>query len=158
MLNICFVCLGNICRSPTAEGIMIQLVKDSGLTNQISIDSAGTSAYHIGEPADPRSRAAAKNHHISLPSRARQFKAGDFERFDYVVAMDQSNQKNLIRMAHSKTDREKIVLLRNFDSKSTKDSDVPDPYYGGPNGFETVFQICLAGCDGLLNAVIQNGL
>lgn len=135
---------------------MIQLVKEAGLTDHIHIDSAGTSAYHIGEPADPRSRAAAEYHKISLPSRARQFKAVDFERFDYVVAMDQSNGTKLACIAQSEADREKIVLLRSFDSEASKNAEVPDPYYGGPNGFETVFQICLAGCKGLLNAVIQN--
>lgn len=103
MISLCFVCLGNICRSPTAEGVMLSLIEERGLEGQISVDSAGTASYHTGNPADPRSAAAAKKRGIRLPSRARQFTAEDFERFDYVLACDQSNFEDLKDLARPET-------------------------------------------------------
>jgi protein-tyrosine phosphatase len=149
-IRVCFVCLGNICRSPTAEGILIQLVHEAGLELRVTIDSAGTSAYHVGEAADARSRAEALRRGVKLPSRARQFVAEDFDRFDYVIAMDRRNQHDIERLARTDADAQKVHLLRRFDARGGADLDVPDPYYGEGDGFARVFDICEAGCRGLL--------
>jgi protein-tyrosine phosphatase len=153
-MRICFVCLGNICRSPTAEGIMLHLLKERGIEG-FFVDSAGTAAYHVGEQPDPRTRATAKARGVHLPSLARQFQAGDFARFDYVVAMDRSNAENLKKLAKDTASRDKVVLLRQFcaNSKALGELDVPDPYYGGAQGFEDVFDICRAACEGLLEHI-----
>ena len=153
-IRVCFVCLGNICRSPTAEGIMLHLVEEAGLTARIAIDSAGTGGYHVGERADPRSRAEALRRGIELPSRARKFVAADFERFDYVVAMDRQNHTDMEELTAVPSHLAKLHLLRAFDAASAHELDVPDPYYGGVNGFARVFDICRAGCEGLL-AIIR---
>ena len=154
-IRICFVCLGNICRSPTAEGIMLQLVEQAGLSGRFEIDSAGTGDYHVGERADPRSRAEARRHGVELPSRARKFVAADLERFDYVIAMDRQNRANLARLAVGDAQLAKIHLLRAFDPASAPDAEVPDPYHGGDQGFARVFDICHAGCTGLLQHLRQ---
>ncbi len=149
-LRLCFVCLGNICRSPTAEGIMLALVEEAGLRSHVSVDSAGTSAYHVGERADERSRACARARGVDLPSRARRFEASDFERFDYVIAMDAENHSALTELAPHVEARRRIHLLRAFDPEGGADLEVPDPYYGGAGGFERVFDICDASCRGLI--------
>lgn len=149
-IRICFVCLGNICRSPTAEGVMRQLIQDAGLEAHFVIGSGGTGAYHEGQPADVRTRAEALRRGVTLSGRARQFKAADFDAFDYVIAMDRQNQRDLERIARSPAERAKVHRLRTFDPGSSHDLDVPDPYSGGPDGFATVYDICLAGCQGLL--------
>lgn len=149
-VRICFVCLGNICRSPTAEGVMRRLVADAGLDTQIEIDSAGTAAYHTGEPADERSAATARARGVELTSVARAFAERDFERFDYVIAMDGENEENLRADAPHPGAAAKVALLRTFDPRSRDELDVPDPYYGGPGGFDRVFDICEAGCRALL--------
>ena len=155
MIRICFVCLGNICRSPTAEGIMLHLVHQAGLDHQITIDSAGTGAWHAGEKADARSRRVAQARGFELPSRARQFKEGDFAHFEYVLALDASNMKNLKALAPDAQASEKVTLLRSWDSHEPGDYDVPDPYYGGERGFEDVFDLCERACQGLLTALIE---
>ena len=157
MIKLCFVCLGNICRSPTAEGIMKALVSKFSLENSIEVDSAGTGAWHSGEKADPRSRAVAQTRGLDLTSRSRQFKSEDFSEFDYVLAMDNSNLQNLRALA-DETSSTKLFLLRSFDPQSPKSADVPDPYYGGPRGFEDVFDICEAACTGLLHYIQKNDL
>jgi protein-tyrosine phosphatase len=148
-IRVCFVCLGNICRSPTAEGVMLHLLRDAGLSARFVIDSAGTGAWHAGERADPRSRAEAKRRGIDLPSVARQFTADDFDAFDYVIAMDRRNHRDLARLAAGDAHARKLHLLRSFDP-GADDPDVPDPYYGAGDGFARVFDICEAGCRGLL--------
>jgi protein-tyrosine phosphatase len=148
-IKLCFVCLGNICRSPTAEGVMLHLVREAGLSARFAIDSAGTGAYHAGERADPRSRAEAQSRGVDLPSIARQFTARDFDEFDYVIAMDRKNRLDLSRLANGDAQLRKLHLLRSFDPRAD-DLDVPDPYYGGDDGFARVFEICEAGCRGLL--------
>lgn len=153
MVRVCFVCLGNICRSPTAEGIFLQMVAEEGLADQVAIDSAGTAGYHVGEPADARSAATAQRRGVPLPSRSRKFTRDDFDRFDLVIAMDRSNQRNLLKLAPDGAARAKVHLLRDYDPGSDAGSDVPDPYYGGPRGFDDVFDICEAGCRGLLEHV-----
>lgn len=148
--SVCFVCLGNICRSPTAEGVFRHLLREAGLEDAVVVDSAGTAAYHAGESPDRRSTATARERGIVLEGQARRFEEGDFERFDYVVAMDKSNEQNLHRLAPDDAAEEKIHLLRDFDPDSPDGAEVPDPYYGGADGFTAVLDICLAGCAGLL--------
>jgi protein-tyrosine phosphatase len=157
-IALCFVCLGNICRSPTAEGVMLHLVKQAGLDERIRVDSAGTAAYHVGERPDPRTLRTARARGVALPSIARRFVADDFSRFDYVLAMDRDNQHNLERLASDRAARGKIHLLRSFEHGASGhglfeggELDVPDPYYGGEDGFERVFDICEAACEGLLS-------
>jgi protein-tyrosine phosphatase len=152
MLRVCFVCLGNICRSPTAEGIFLHVVAREGLHAHFVIDSAGTAAYHVGERADPRTQSTAQARGVALPSFARRFERADFARFDYVLAMDTKNRDDLLRLAQSGEERAKVQLLRSFCARSVdaNELDVPDPYYGGVQGFEDVFDICEAACQGFL--------
>jgi protein-tyrosine phosphatase len=152
MIRLCFVCLGNICRSPTAEGIMLHLIERAGLNDRIAVESAGTAAYHVGERPDPRSLATASAHGVHLPSRARRFERKDFARFDYVLAMDADNLRALRELAPAEA-RDKVRLLRSFDPQSPPGAAVPDPYYGAGDGFERVFEICEAACRGLLEAL-----
>ena len=155
-MRILAVCLGNICRSPSAEGVMQHLVEAADLTGHIQLDSAGTGAYHVGERPDRRSAAAARQRGIELRGRARQFEASDFDEFDHVVAMDQANLRELAGLCRSQADRAKLSLLRDFDPESPKGSSVPDPYYGGPGGFDEVLDICEAGCRHLLARLRQD--
>lgn len=156
MIRICFVCLGNICRSPTAEGIMLSLVGRAGLADRFIIDSAGTGAWHVGQAADSRSMEYAKSQGVGLPSRARQFQADDFSRFDHVIAMDRENLSNLRCLAPSDLALSKLCLLREYDAASDglgPSADVPDPYYGGAGGFAEVFDICTRSCEQLLETL-----
>jgi len=137
--KICFVCLGNICRSPTAEGVFQHLVNEENLQSYFYIDSAGTSAWHIGEKANSKSRQVAESKGVELLSRARLFEAGDLDEFDLILAMDEENYQNLIDLADDhQIDR--IKKMREFDPQPG-DGNVPDPYYGGLDGFEKVYQI-----------------
>lgn len=159
MVNVCFVCLGNICRSPTAEAVFRALVEREGLTDRFHIESAGTSGYHLGAAPDRRSAATARARGIHLAGHAQQFTAEDFERFDHVLAMDGSNLEELLARAPDAAARAKVALLRSFDPTASPGADVPDPYYGGPRGFEDVLEICERACAGLLVALrTQHGL
>ena len=164
-VRVCFVCLGNICRSPTAEAVMTRLVHDAGLADRVEVESAGTGGWHVGDPPDERARAEARRRGIEMTSRARQFHVGDFSYFDVVVAMDRRNLGDLHDLALEPAHRDKVVLLRTFDPASSADPahpddpvepadpdalDVPDPYYGGPDGFAHVFDFVEAVCRGLL--------
>ena len=155
-LRICFVCLGNICRSPTAEAAMRQLVEAEGLASVIHLDSAGTGAWHVGEPPDRRARQAGRRRGVELAGRARQFQAHDFDEFDYVIAMDRNNHRHLIELAPTEVHGEKVVLFRDFDLDGPRDADVPDPYYGGDDGFDDVLDICEAAARGLLTHLREN--
>jgi len=148
-MRICFVCMGNICRSPTAEGVMIDLVRKAGLEDQITIDSAGTGPWHVGELPDSRARAAAANRGLDLSSRGRQLSKADFDRFDLIVVMDDVNLRHVNLMLGHRTTPE-IRLLRSFDPKSPPNAPVPDPYAGDDDGFEHVLDLCEAACQGLL--------
>ena len=148
--RLCFVCLGNICRSPTAEAVMRHLVKQAGLDDRIEIESAGTGDWHVGEPPDRRSREVGERRGIPLSGRAQQFGPSDFARFDHVLAMDGKNLADLQAMAPDEASRRKVRLLRSYDEASPPNSDVPDPYYGGAAGFDHVFDVCQAACEGLL--------
>lgn len=147
--KICFVCLGNICRSPTAEGIFQHLIDERGLEHYFEIDSAGTSAYHIGESANSKSQRTAKKHGITLHSKARQFKTSDLDYYDLILAMDNENMQNICDMANDNHEV-KIARMRDFDPQPG-DGEVPDPYYGGPEGFENVFRIVKRSCQNLLD-------
>lgn len=135
---------------------MRHLVKQAGLEHAIAVDSAGTGAWHVGEAPDRRSQVVGKRRGIPLGGQARQFKSADFSRFDYVLAIDRDIQAELADLAPSPEARAKIHLLRAFDPASPRDADVPDPYYGGPEGFEHVFDLCEAACRGLLDHLRRN--
>jgi protein-tyrosine phosphatase len=130
---------------------MGHLVAEAGLAGRISVDSAGTGDWHVGEPPDPRTQAVARRRGFALDHhRAQLFTAKHFARYDLILAMDQGNLRDLERMAPTAGDRAKLRLLRSFDPAAPKDAEVPDPYYGGPGGFDEVFDICEAACRGLL--------
>jgi protein-tyrosine phosphatase len=156
VFRICFVCLGNICRSPTAEGVFLRKVSDAGLAERVHIDSAGTASWHTGKEADARSRAVASARGYTLPSRARQFERADFARFDLILAMDRNNRDDLLELAPDPAARAKVRLLRSFDRESVVDAEVPDPYYGGDDGFEDVLDICERASAGLLAHVLTH--
>jgi protein-tyrosine phosphatase len=153
MLRLCFVCLGNICRSPIGEGVMRHLLAGAGLADKVEVDSAGTAGYHAGEPPDARARAAGRRLGIEVAGRARQFTRADFERFDYVLAMDRSNLDDLAELARDPELRKRLHLLRGFDPTSLPGASVPDPYYGGDEDFDDVVRICLAACTPLLDVL-----
>jgi protein-tyrosine phosphatase len=153
MVRVCFVCLGNICRSPTAEGVMRHLVQRAGLAEQIDIDSAGTCAYHVGEAPDARARAAARDRGINVAGSARRFSQGDWRRFDYVLAMDRDNYGDLLSSAPSDAPGTQLFMLRSFDPEADEDAPVPDPYYGGARGFDVVLDQCERACRGLLEHI-----
>lgn len=147
--KLCFVCLGNICRSPTAEGIFQHLAIEEKLHPYFEIDSAGTSAYHEGEPANSKSRQTAQKHGISLDSRARRFEYSDLDYFDLVLAMDRENLSNIRQLDTNGRHSDKVLLLREFDPEPG-DKEVPDPYFGGMEGFERVFEVVHRSCRNLL--------
>ncbi|WP_322014044.1 low molecular weight protein-tyrosine-phosphatase [Paraburkholderia sp. J12] len=151
-VSVCFVCLGNICRSPTAEAVMRHLVGQAGLAGRIDVDSAGTGDWHVGEAPDERARRAGERRGYDLaPLRARQIGADDFARFDLVVAMDDANVTALQKVASAAT-RDKIRLLMEF-APQRNERVVTDPYFGGEAGFEAVLDQCEAACTGLLAAL-----
>jgi len=154
-IRILFVCLGNICRSPTAEGVFRDLVRKAGPALEVHIDSAGTAGYHIGEAPDPRSRGAALKRGIDIGDlRARQITRTDFTTFDWILAMDRDNLRDLEAKRPSDA-RAKLALFLDF-APQTGRSEVPDPYYGGDADFERVLDLCTAASRGLLLA-LQHG-
>jgi len=153
MTRLLFVCMGNICRSPTAEGVMRHLLREEGLEDEITIDSAGTGAWHVGNPPDRRATAAAAARGIVLEGAARQVRPSDFDDYDLLLAADRENLADLRAIAPDDEARAKVRLLREFDPHSHGDLDVPDPYYGGPGGFEEVLDLVEAACRGLLAEV-----
>jgi protein-tyrosine phosphatase len=156
--RLLFVCLGNICRSPTAEGVMRALVRSAGLEDRVHVDSAGTGSWHVGSGPDERAAAAAEERGIALAGRARQVRREDLSDFDLLLAMDRSNLEALQALAGSEEERSRVRLLREFDpaAAASGDLDVPDPYYGAANGFEEVLDLVTAACSGLL-AEIEAG-
>lgn len=151
-ISVLFVCMGNICRSPTAHGIFERLVSDAGLDQIILVDSAGTHAYHIGNPPDPRSQETALGRGVDLSGqRARKAIREDFEVFDYVIAMDKDNLNNLLALA-PQAHREKLHLLLDFAPELGL-REVPDPYYGGARGFDRVYDLVSTASEALLAAI-----
>ncbi len=152
-MRLLFVCMGNICRSPTAEGVMRSLLREQGLEDEVEIDSAGTGGWHAGDPPDARATEAARRRGIALEGAARQVRASDFEHYDLLLAADRENLRDLRAVAPDEAARAKVRLLREYDPDSRGDLDVPDPYYGGPDGFEDVLDLVEAACRGLLAEV-----
>ncbi len=156
-ISVCFVCLGNICRSPSAEAVFASRVQARGLAHRFTIDSAGTSSAHVGERPDPRATRAASGRGYAMQSRAREVRADDFDSFDFILAMDVNNLTDLKRLQTlAKHPRAQISLLRDFDPASPPGAEVPDPYYGGKHGFERVLDLCEAACDGFLEHVLAS--
>ena len=152
MVKVLFVCLGNICRSPASEGIFHAMVTKAGLSDVIDIDSAGTGAWHVGDPPDPRGQAAAVRRGYDLSGqRARKVTISDFEQFDYIIGMDSSNYADLAAIA-PEASRDKIKLFLDF-APNLSIRDVPDPYYGGPEGFENVLDLLEEASKGLLDEI-----
>jgi len=151
--KILFVCLGNICRSPSAEAVMKGIVEKEGLSSNFEIDSAGTAAWHEGEPADPRMQVHAQRRGYNLTSISRPVVPDvDFDKFDYIIAMDEQNMRDLKRMAPDKKQQEKLFMMTDFSRKFSYRS-VPDPYYGGDEGFELVLDLLDDACLGLLEKI-----
>ncbi|OHX65901.1 low molecular weight protein-tyrosine-phosphatase [Flammeovirga pacifica] len=153
-INILFVCLGNICRSPLADGLMVHAIEQRGLDIYFSIDSAGTYAGHAGNRADERMRRTASSHGVELHSIARQFVKADFDLFDHIVVMDDSNYSNVERLAKNDNDRNKIFKLRSYDNQQSN-KDVDDPYYGGMQGFENCFSVVNESVNNFLDFLVH---
>ena len=153
VVKISFVCLGNICRSPLAQGVFQDLVNREKINQKIFVSSAGTGNWHIGNLPDERMRQTAQSKGIQLESRAQQFQSKDFNRFNLVLAMDHSNLVRLSEIAPSTLPPDKLMLFRSFDPESNEDQDVPDPYYGGAKGFEEVYSIVKRTCPPLLDYI-----
>lgn len=157
LVNVLFVCMGNICRSPTAEGVFAHKVKEAGLDDVIGIDSAGTHAYHVGEPPDRRAQQAASARGFDIGYIcARRASTGDFEQFDYVLAMDYDNLENLKAIC-APENKNKLKLFLEYASFDDI-KEVPDPYYGGAQGFERVLDMVEDASEGLLNAIREQHL
>ncbi|MCC5921488.1 MAG: low molecular weight phosphotyrosine protein phosphatase [Cyclobacteriaceae bacterium] len=158
-ISVMFVCLGNICRSPLAHFIFETLVSKKQLKEYIKIESSGTAGYHIGEKADERSIAVAKAHGVEVKHRAKQLKASDLQKFDYVLPMDQSNYKDIMGLT-SRPIKAEIIKMRCFEFSSqpiTNENslDVPDPYYGNEDGFEEIYQLLEKCCVNLLDYILK---
>lgn len=148
-IKLLFVCLGNICRSPAAEGVMKSIVEENNDIERFEIDSAGTGRYHIGELPDTRMRIHARNRDYELTHRCRQVSISDFDEFDLIVAMDESNYRDLKRIAPSPETEKKIVRMADFADKTIGYDYIPDPYYEGAEGFELVLDLLESACNNL---------
>ncbi len=157
MVKVLFVCMGNICRSPTAHGVFEHIVQQASLVKRIEIDSAGTHAYHVGEQPDKRAQASALNRGFDLSSqRARRVQKADFDYYDYVIAMDNDNLANLLEICPRALSN-KVSLFLSYSNNIDED-EVPDPYYGGPKGFERVLDMVESAADGLLSEIKEKYL
>lgn len=149
--RVLFVCMGNICRSPSGEAVLRRLVREQGLEERFEIDSAGTIGYHVGEPADPRMRRHGARRGYDLDSISRQVRRRDFDDFDLILAMDRDNLRDLQSLARDEAQREKIRLFCSYLPEEGVE-DVPDPYFGGDEGFERVLDLIERGCERLIEA------
>jgi len=154
-ISVLFVCLGNICRSPLAEGVFRHVLDQEGLSDQFRVDSAGTSSWHVGEGPDHRAIRSAATRGVTLGGHSRQVQPEDFKRFDYIVAMDRSNLTDLQEYEDSVGGEAALYLLREFDPEGGPGSEVPDPYYGGPDGFEKVYDMVERSCRQLLDHIMD---
>jgi protein-tyrosine phosphatase len=154
MVKVLFVCLGNICRSPLAEGVFKNLVRERGLSSKISCDSAGTSPWHIGDHPDPRSVEIAEENGILLDHLGQQVSVGDFSEFDYIMAMDDSNKADLEHLERRYGGKARVVKMMDFDNTSSG-MNVPDPYYGGPEGFQRVFDMLTESCNNFIDHIVE---
>jgi low molecular weight protein-tyrosine phosphatase len=148
--SVLFVCLGNICRSPLAEGVMLRHLSAAGVNGSVRVDSAGTGAWHVGNSPDPRACAVAEQHGVILSSSARRVVPEDFHEFDYVLAMDGANLRDLESLRAWSGGDAHVALFRNYDPLAEGDADIPDPYYGGSSGFEHVYEIVDRTCHQLV--------
>jgi len=155
--RLLFVCLGNICRSPAAEGVFLHLIAREGLEDRFVVDSAGTGGWHVGNPADRRMRAAAERRGIHLPSRARQIALADFTAFDRILTMDDDNLRNVRSLARELGERPGLARIEPMTShcRLHQAREVPDPYYGGEQGFEQVLDLLEDACAGLLETLLR---
>ncbi len=153
--SILFVCLGNIVRSPLAENLFRHLAADRGLDSRYVVDSAGTSSYHVGESPDSRMRRTAERHGLEYTGRSRQVSQSDLKTFDLIIAMDQRNASSLRSLARTEDQKAKIHLMREYDPETDDAADVPDPYYGGIEGFENTYKLVERSVKGLLEALEQ---
>ncbi|MFJ9540057.1 low molecular weight protein-tyrosine-phosphatase [Streptomyces sp. NPDC101225] len=154
--RVCFVCTGNICRSPMAESVFRARVAEAGLDGRVEVDSAGTGGWHEGDGADPRTVSVLEGSGYDTDHRARRFEASWFSRLDLVIALDTGHLKALRRLAPAQEDAAKVRLLRSYDPAAGHDLDVPDPYYGGLDGFEECLEMVEAASEGLLAAVREH--
>ena len=148
--KILFVCQGNICRSPLAEGVLNHLIKEHALTEKIATDSAGTISFHSNQPPDKRMTEVAQKHGVLLSGWARQFSVDDFYAYDLILAMDSSNYEDILHNAPGDKERQKVKMFLLFDPEQNDSASVPDPYYGGRQGFETVFAMVKRACDNII--------
>ncbi|MEM8672897.1 MAG: low molecular weight protein-tyrosine-phosphatase [Cyanobacteria bacterium P01_G01_bin.67] len=153
--KLLFVCLGNICRSPSAENIMNYLVEEAGLTAKITCDSAGTSGYHIGAAPDRRMNTAAKKKGLELQGKSRKLKPADLQHFDLILAMDRENYQDILYLDREGKYEDKVMLICEFAAQR-QDREVPDPYYGGQDGFDYVIDLLFDACSGLLEYVVNS--
>jgi len=154
MINILFVCMGNICRSPSAEAVMNSIIEKHKLADKIKCDSAGTISYHAGETADSRMIKHASRRGYNLISIARQIQRIDLEHFDYIVAMDEENFQNILALESKDKFDTKVSKMTDY-SKNFNTNEVPDPYYGGPQGFENILDLLEDSCAGLLDHILK---
>jgi protein-tyrosine phosphatase len=155
MVHVLFVCLGNICRSPLAEGIFKKLVREAGLSSFVEADSAGTSRWHIDEPPDTRSMQIAAMNGIRLDHLGRQILKNDMDKFDYILAMDNDNLEEILRLQNpDQFHKARVMLMRDFDNQQSG-ADIPDPYYGGQQGFQLVYDMLEESLSNFLDYLIQ---
>ena len=154
-VSVLFVCLGNICRSPLGEGILAHRLEEEDLSNRVRVDSAGTGAWHQGDPPDPRSSEVAMRHGIALRGRARLVSVEDFHEFDYIFAMDRTNLRDLRHLESQGEGGALLTLFREFDPHQDGDLDVPDPYYGGPEGFDLMFDMVDRTCAAFIEHLLS---
>jgi len=152
-IGLLFVCLGNICRSPAAEGIMSGIVEKNGLQDIIDVDSAGTSGWHQGDLPDERMRSHGEKRGYNFCSHARKFRESDFDDFDYIIVMDEDNYNSVRSLTSGKEQADKIHLMTEFSVQFNYHNHIPDPYYGGSSGFELVLDLLEDACEGLLQVI-----
>ena len=156
-ISVLFVCLGNICRSPAAEALFIKKIKERGIEDRFLVDSAGTGSWHVGKKADSRMRLAARDRKIEINSKARQISKNDFQRFNYILTMDDSNYKNVMSLKNREPNLDlcKVRKMQEF-ANTFHEKEVPDPYFGGEEGFDYVLDILNDSTNGFLDHVFKN--